>query len=176
MLALDHQSHTSPSASCPRFMVCNPSNRYILCCIAFKNICKLYHSLGLILDLACLTQNCVSAICFNKCRFILLLLLLYGILLYDFGKFHFPSYFDGHLVCLQLLVIRKKGEKHGVVYIQAFLVLSDAATVFHRVLSTYFPANSVQGCLFPKPPVVLSVVYTMLQEVIFQCFHFIDYH
>ena len=92
-------------------MVCNPSNRYLLCCVAFKNICKLYHSLGLILDLACLTHNYVSAICLNKCRFILLLLLLYGILLYDFGKYHFPSYFDRHLVCLQLLVIRKKGWK-----------------------------------------------------------------
>ena len=30
----------------------------MLCC--FKNICKLYHSLGLILNLACFTKDCVS--------------------------------------------------------------------------------------------------------------------
>lgn len=85
----------------------------MLCC--FKNICKLYHSLGVILNLACFTKDCVSELCLNKCRFILSLLLLYGILLYEFGKFHFPFHSDGHLVCLQLLASRNRDEKHIVV-------------------------------------------------------------
>lgn len=30
------QFHSSPPASCPHFMVCNPSNMYILYCVALK--------------------------------------------------------------------------------------------------------------------------------------------
>lgn len=60
----------------------------MLCC--FKNTQKFYHTLSLILNLACFTQYPVSeSIHINTHRFILLLLLLYGILLHEFGKFHF---------------------------------------------------------------------------------------
>lgn len=112
----------------------------MLCC--FKNICKLYHSLGLILDLGLLDSKLCILICLNKCSFSLLLLLLYGVLLYDFGKFHFPFYFDGHLVCLQLLVIRNKGGKHGIVYIQAFSVFQMLPLLF----TESYPLTSQQKC------------------------------
>lgn len=95
---------------------------------------------------------CLRSIYINTCGFIVLLLLLIDILHYEFGVFHFPFHFDGHLVCLQLLAVGNKDEMYIVVNTRAFSVSSDAVTMLHGVPYQFTAQGTVcKDVDFPAP-------------------------